>query len=66
MGFHGSSASKNPPAMQETPVPGWGRTPGEGIGCPLQHFGASLVAQMVKHLSALPGWETWVLWETWV
>ena len=45
MGFHGSSASKNPPAMQETPVPGWGRAPGEGIGCPLQYSWASLVAR---------------------
>ena len=45
MGFHGSSASKNPPAMQETPDPGWGRAPGEGIGCPLQYSWASLVAR---------------------
>ena len=26
---------KNPPAMPETPVPGLGRAPGEGIGYPL-------------------------------
>ena len=42
---------KNPPAMQETPVlfPGLGRSPGEGIGYPLQYSRASLVAQMVKN-----------------
>ena len=27
---------KNPPAVQETPVPGSGRSPGEGIGYQLQ------------------------------
>ena len=32
--------------------------PGEGIGYPLQYSWASLVAQMVKNLSAM--WETWV------
>ena len=47
---------KNPPAMQETPVPGWGRSAGEGIGYPLQYSWASLVAQLVKHLPAM----TWV------
>ena len=44
--------------MQETPVPGLGRSPGEGIGYPLQYSWASLVAQLVKNL--LPMWETWV------
>ena len=39
-------------------VPGWGRFPEEGIGYPLQHSGASLVAQMVKNLPAVL--ETWV------
>ena len=28
---------KNPPAVQETPVPGSGRSPGEGIGYQLQY-----------------------------
>ena len=35
-----------------------GRSPGEGIGYPLQYSWASLVAQMVKNLLAM--WETWV------
>ena len=39
-------------------IPGLGRSAGEGISYPLQYFGASLVAQMVKDLPAM--WETWV------
>jgi len=35
-----------------------GRSPGEGIGYPLQYSWNSLVAQMVKNLSA--NWDTWV------
>ena len=38
-------------------IPRLGRTPGEGLGYPLQYFGASLVAQSVKNLPAT--WETW-------
>ena len=34
------------------------KTTGEGIGYPLQHPWASLVAQSVKNLSTM--WETWV------
>ena len=51
---------KNLPAMQETPgsIPGSGRSPGEGIGYPLQYSWASLVAQLVKNPLAM--WETWV------
>ena len=51
---------KNPPAMQETPVQflGWGRSPGEGIGYPLQYSWASLIAQLVKNPPTM--WETWV------
>ena len=37
---------------------GSGRSPGEGIGYPLQYSWASLVAQTVKNPPAL--WETWV------
>ena len=37
---------------------GSGRSPGEGIGYPLQYSWASLVAQLVKNLPAM--WETWV------
>ena len=39
-------------------IPGWGRSPGEGIGYPLQYSWASLVAQLVKNLPAMR--ETWV------
>ena len=45
-------------------IPGLGRTADEGIGYPLQYSWASLVAQLVKNLSAM--WETWVVslgWE---
>ena len=31
-------------------IPGWGRSPGEGIGYPLQNSWDSLVAQLVKNL----------------
>ena len=31
-------------------IPGMGRSPGEGIGYPVQHSCTSLVAQMVKNL----------------
>ena len=37
-------------------IPGSGRSTGEGIGYLLQYFWASLVAQLVKNLSAM--WET--------
>ena len=46
---------KNPLAMQETLVQflGQGRSPGEGIGYPLQYSRASLVAQLVKNPPAM-------------
>jgi len=46
--------------MQETLVRflGWGNSPGEGIGYPLQYSWASLVAQTVKILPAME--ENWV------
>ena len=34
-------------------IPGWGRSPGEGIGNPLRSSWASLVAQTVKNLPAI-------------
>ena len=34
-------------------VPGSGRSPGEGLGCPLQYPWASLVAQLVKNPPAV-------------
>ena len=50
---------KNLPAMQETGlIPGSGRSPGEGIGYPLQYSWAFLLAQLVKNLPAMR--ETWV------
>ena len=39
-------------------IPGSGRSPGEGIGYPLQYSWASLVVQSVKNLPAMQ--ETWV------
>ena len=39
-------------------IPGLGRSPEEGLGCPLQYSQASLVAQMVKNPPAM--WETWL------
>ena len=39
-------------------TPGLGRSPGEGIGYPLQYSWTSLVAQLVKNPPAI--WETWV------
>ena len=39
-------------------IPGSGRSPGEGIGYPVQYSWASLVAQLVKNLPVM--WETLV------
>ena len=39
-------------------IPGSARSPGEGIGYPLQDSGASLVAHLLKN--PLAGQETWV------
>ena len=39
-------------------IPGSGRSPGQGIGYPLQYSWTSLVAQMVKNPPAMR--ETWV------
>ena len=39
-------------------IPGSGRSAGEGTGYPLWYSWASLVAHLVKNLSAM--WETWV------
>ena len=55
-----SACNAGDPSM----IPGSGRSAGEGIGYLLQYSWASLVAQLVKNLSAmwetciqLPGWE---------
>ena len=59
-GFPDSSVGKESACNPGDPslIPGSGISNGEGIGYPLQYFGASLVAQLVKNLSAM--WETWV------
>ena len=44
-------------------IPASGRSPGEGIGYPLQYSWASLVAQLVKNSPAM--WEIWVLCLGW-
>ena len=58
--FHIAQLVKNLLAMQETLVQflDLGRSPGEGIGYPLQYSWASLVALLLKNLPAM--WETWV------
>ena len=52
MDFLGSSAGKESACNAGDPcsIPGSGRSPGKGIGCPLQYSWASLVAQLVKNL----------------
>ena len=59
-GFPGSSAGKESACNAGDPgsIPGLGRSPGEGIGYPLQHSWASLVAQTVKNSPEM--WDTWV------
>ena len=51
----GSSAGKESACNAGGPslIPGSGRSPGEGIGYPLQYSWASLVAQLVKNLPAM-------------
>ena len=58
--FPGSSAGKESACSARDPdsIPGLWRSPGEGVGYPLQYSWASLVAQMVKNLPVVP--ETWV------
>ena len=60
MGFPSSSAGKKSACNAGDPssTPGSRRSPGEGIGYPLQYSWASLVVQTVKNLLAMQ--ETWV------
>ena len=60
MGFPDSSVGEESAcnAGDSRSIPRSGKADGEGIGYPLQYFGASLVAQLVKNPSAM--WETWV------
>ena len=64
-GFPSSSAGKESicNAGDLGSIPGWGRSPGEGMGSPLQYSWASLVAQTVKNPPAMQ--ETWVLSLNW-
>ena len=57
-GFPGGSAGKESAYKAGDPssTPGLGRSPGEGIGYPLQDSWASLVAQLEKNSPAM--WET--------
>ena len=60
LGFPDGSVSKESAYNVGEPgsIPGLGRSPGEGIGCPLQYLWASLVTQLVKNPP--PMRETWV------
>jgi len=59
-GFPDSSVGKESTCNAGDPglIPGSERSPGEGIGYPLQYSWTSLVAQLVKNLPAMQ--ETWV------
>ena len=54
-GFPGNSAGKESACNSGDPgsIPESGRSPGEGIGYPIQYSWASLVAQLVKNLPAM-------------
>ena len=58
--FPGSSAGKESACNSGDPssIPRLGRSPGEGIGYPVQYSWALLVAQIIKNLPAM--WESWV------
>ena len=58
LGFPDSSVGKESACNAGDPgsIPGLGRSPGEGIGYPLQYSWASLVVQLVKNPPAM--WET--------
>ena len=60
MGFPDSSVDKESTCNAGDPgsITGSGKSPGEGIGYPLQFYWASLVGEMVKNLPAMQ--ETWV------
>ena len=60
MGFPDSLVGKESSCNAGNPglIPGLGRSPGQGIGYPLQYSWASLVAQLVKNPPVM--WETWV------
>ena len=66
VGFSGSSVGKESACNAGDPrlIPRSERSAGEGIGYPLQYFGVSLVAQLIKNPPAMQetgvrslGWE---------
>ena len=66
LGFLGASAGQESTCNAGDPgsIPGSGRSPGEGMGYPLQYSWTSLVAQLVKNLPSMQetcfqslGWE---------
>ena len=65
VGLSDSSVSKEFACNAEDPgsIPGLGRSAGEGIGYPLQHPWASLMAQLVKNLPSVQ--ESWVRFLGW-
>ena len=69
LGFPDSSVGKESACNAGDPgsIPGSGRSPGEGIGYPLQYSQASLVAQLVKSPPACgrPGFNPWVVKIPW-
>ena len=64
-GFRHSSVGEESTCIAGDPssIPGVGRSPGEGIGYPLQYSWATLVAQLAKNLPAMQ--ETWVWYLCW-
>ena len=60
LGFPDSSVGKESTCNARDPslIPGLERSPGEGMGYPLQYSWASLVAQLINNLPAMR--ETWV------
>ena len=61
MGFPDSSVGKQSTCNAGDPglIPESGRSPGEGMGYPLQYSWAFLVAQLVKNL---PAWDGKIPW----
>ena len=55
LGFPDSSVGKESTSNAQDPgsIPGSGRSPREGIGCPFQYSWASLVAQLVVNSPAM-------------
>ena len=60
-----SSAGKESACNTSNPslIPGSGRSPGEGVGYPLQYSWASLVSQLVKN--SPQKWETCIQYLGW-